>query len=135
MQPGVWQHDITDLPSPLDEKLFGSPYTHLGYVFAVFSAIYIGFTLSFFALLTVMGLMRIRRADRTNREGYTTWGYPVTPLLFIVGNLWIIIYSIRSRPAAALIGLATIGLGILAYFFFERRCHPRRPRAVAEDLL
>jgi APA family basic amino acid/polyamine antiporter len=97
--------------------------------------IYIGFTLSFFALLTVMGLMRIRRADRTNREGYTTWGYPVTPLLFIVGNLWIIIYSIRSRPAAALIGLATIGLGILAYFFFERRCHPRRPRAVAEDLL
>jgi APA family basic amino acid/polyamine antiporter len=97
--------------------------------------IYIGFTLSIFSMLTVLGLMRIRRADRNNREGYATWGYPVTPLLFIIGNLWIIVYSIKSRPVAALIGLATIGLGLLAYLFFERRCHPKHHRAVAEDLL
>jgi APA family basic amino acid/polyamine antiporter len=96
--------------------------------------IYIGFTLAFFSLLTVIGLMRIRRADRGNSEGYATWGYPVTPLLFITGNLWIIVYSIKSRPVAALIGLLTIGMGILAYLFFERRCRPKPHRAVAEDL-
>jgi basic amino acid/polyamine antiporter, APA family len=97
--------------------------------------IYIGFTLSFFSLLTVIGLMRIRRVARDHRAGYATWGYPVTPLLFIIGNLWIILYSIKSRPTAALIGLATTGLGVLAYMFFERRCHPKHQRAVAEDLL
>jgi basic amino acid/polyamine antiporter, APA family len=97
--------------------------------------IYIGFTLSFFSLLTVIGLMRIRRVARDNRAGYATWGYPVTPLLFIVGNLWVILYSIKSRPTAALIGLATIGLGVFAYMFFERRCHTKHHRAVAEDLL
>lgn len=97
--------------------------------------IYIGFTLSFFSLLTVIGLMRIRRTARDYREGYTTWGYPVTPLVFIGGNLWIIVYSIKSRPAAALIGLATMGLGVSAYMFFEHRCRPGHHRAVAEDLL
>jgi basic amino acid/polyamine antiporter, APA family len=97
--------------------------------------IYIGFTLSFFSLLTVIGLLRIRRVARDNGAGYATWGYPVTPLLFIIGNLWIILYSIKSRPTAALVGIATIGLGVLAYMFFERRCHPKHQRAVAEDLL
>jgi basic amino acid/polyamine antiporter, APA family len=97
--------------------------------------IYIGFTLAFFSMLTVVGLMRIRIGARKNQNGYSTWGYPVTPLLFIIGNLWIIIYSIKSRPAAALIGLGTILMGILAYFYFERRCHPKHNRAVAEELL
>jgi APA family basic amino acid/polyamine antiporter len=97
--------------------------------------IYIGFTLAFFSMLTVVGLMRIRIGARKNQNGYSTWGYPVTPLLFIIGNLWIIIYSIKSRPASALIGLGTILMGILAYFYFERRCHPKHNRAVAEELL
>ena len=96
--------------------------------------IYIGFTLSFFSLLTVIGLMRIRKAVRDHQKGYATWGYPVTPLLFIGGNLWIILYSIKSRPVAALIGLLTIGMGTLAYLFFVRRSHPKPHRAVAEDL-
>jgi APA family basic amino acid/polyamine antiporter len=97
--------------------------------------IYIGFTLSFFSMLTVIGLMRIRGIAGGNRAGYATWGYPVTPLLFIIGNLWIILYSIKSRPAAALIGLATMGLGVVAYMFFERRCQPKHHRVAAEDLL
>jgi basic amino acid/polyamine antiporter, APA family len=97
--------------------------------------IYIGFTLSFFSLLTVVGLMRIRRVAHDNRAGYATWGYPVTPLLFIIGNLWIILYSIKSRPAAAMIGLATIGLGVLAYHFFERQCQPKTQSAVVGDPL
>ena len=96
--------------------------------------IYIGFTLSFFSLLTVIGLIRIRMAARDIQDGYATWGYPVTPLLYILGNLWIIIYSIKSRPATALIGLGTIGLGIAAYLFFERRCHPKHQSGMAEDL-
>jgi basic amino acid/polyamine antiporter, APA family len=97
--------------------------------------IYIGFTLSFFAMLTVIGLMRIRAATCENRKKYTTWGYPVTPLLFILGNLWIIVFSIKSRPAAALAGLGTIGLGVVAYIYFKRIYKPKHHRGIAEDLL
>ncbi|MFH2065364.1 MAG: amino acid permease [Pseudomonadota bacterium] len=83
--------------------------------------IYIGFTLSLFAMLTVMGLMRLRMKGLANDTSYKTFGYPITPLLFILGNAWIIIFSLKSRPIAALIGLGTIGIGILVYYVFARK--------------
>ncbi|MBN2705919.1 MAG: amino acid permease, partial [Deltaproteobacteria bacterium] len=84
--------------------------------------IYIGFTLSLFASLTVLGLLRIRRRDGAPADGgYRTWGYPVTPLLFILGNLWIIGFSVCQRPLASLIGLTTIAVGLIAYLGFARR--------------
>jgi len=82
---------------------------------------YIGFTLSIFAMLTVIGMMRIRRT-RPDPEGmYRTFGYPVTPLVFIAGNLWIIFFMIKSRPVNSLFGLGTIAAGILVYWYFAGR--------------
>lgn len=87
--------------------------------------IYIGFTLSLFAMLTVLGviILRIRRPDPDPR--YRTFGYPATPTLFILGNLWIIYFSLKSRPGASLAGLATIGLGLLVYLYFGRKLKQR----------
>ena len=83
--------------------------------------IYIGFTLSLFAMLTVVGLVRLRLKNGPNPIGYRTFGYPLTPLIFIVGNLWIIWFSVKSRPVPALCGIATIGIGLCAYLYFKRR--------------
>ncbi|MBU1054208.1 MAG: amino acid permease [Proteobacteria bacterium] len=80
--------------------------------------LYIGFTLSLFATLTVIGLMKIRTRGLESGIIYKTFGYPVTPLIFIAGNLWIIFFSIKSRPVTALLGIGTIGLGIIVYLFF-----------------
>ncbi len=80
--------------------------------------IYIGFTLSLFAMLSVMGMMRLRKTRPAMKNTYRTFGYPITPLLFILGNLWIIFFSIKSRPTASLSGLGTIGLGMIFYFYF-----------------
>jgi len=38
-----------------------------------------------------------------------------------VVNTWIIIYTIDSRPIALLLGLATIGSGLMAYGVFARQ--------------
>ena len=81
--------------------------------------IYIGFTLSLCAMLTVVGLMWIRRRDGKRSDLYQTPGYPLTPLLFIAGNCWIIFFSIQSRPIAILFALGTIALGLAFYFFFS----------------
>jgi len=81
--------------------------------------IYIGFTLSLCAMLTVLGLMRIRRRDGKASDLYRTPGYPLTPLLFIAANCWIIFFSIRSQPVAVLFALGTIAMGMLFYFFFS----------------
>ena len=96
-------------------------------IIMVFSAsfdkllLYIGFTLSLFAMLTAAGMMalRIKRPELT--RDYKTFGHPVTPLVFISGNLWIIYYCIKSRPAASMFGVGTIIIGILAYIYFTKR--------------
>jgi basic amino acid/polyamine antiporter, APA family len=82
--------------------------------------IYIGFTLALFALLTVIGLMILRLKQKGLVSSYKTFGYPVTPIIFILGNLWIAYFSIRNRPVTSLWGLLTIGAGIVVYLYFRR---------------
>jgi APA family basic amino acid/polyamine antiporter len=82
--------------------------------------IYIGFTLALFAMLTVIGLMILRLKQKVLVSSYKTFGYPVTPIIFILGNLWIAYFSIRNRPVTSLWGLLTIGAGILVYLYFKR---------------
>jgi len=83
--------------------------------------LYIGFTLALFAMITVVGMMALRIRRPTLVAKYRTFGYPVTPLLFIMGNLWIVYFFIKSRPITSLSGLATIGLGLLMYFYFAAK--------------
>ncbi len=83
--------------------------------------LYIGFTLSLCATLTVVGMMLLRFRQPDPPNSYRTFGYPVTPLLFILGNLWIIYFCVKSRPVTSLFGLGTIALGILFYVYFEKR--------------
>lgn len=83
--------------------------------------IFIGFTLSLFSLLTVAGLMVVKRRDPAPDLPYKTWGYPYTAILFILGNLWIVLFSIINRPAVSLTGLTAILSGAVCYFFFKRR--------------
>ena len=83
--------------------------------------VYIGFTLSIFAVLTVIGMMRLRYSRPDETPAYKTLGYPVTPLLFILGNLWIVVFSIERRPMSTLFGLATIAAGFLLYAWFARK--------------
>jgi len=88
--------------------------------------IYIGFTLSLMASLTVLGMMRLRRKEGGAHDGkiYHTPAYPVIPLLFIAGNLWIVAFSLYGRPVAAVWGVGTILAGLPFYLFFKNRGLP-----------
>jgi APA family basic amino acid/polyamine antiporter len=88
--------------------------------------IYIGFTLSLCAALTVTGMVVLRKREPRLKRDYRTLGYPLTPFLFILGNLWIIYFSIRTKPIASLAGLGTIGLGFIVYGYFRRRAKRRQ---------
>lgn len=65
--------------------------------------------------------MGIRRNRPDLAGAYRTFGYPVTPLLFVAGNLWIVFHMIRSRPLNSLFGFVTIALRLLVYLWFARR--------------
>lgn len=83
--------------------------------------IYIGFVLSLCALLTVAGLLRLRRTEPDLPRPYRAFGYPFTPWFFIVGNVWIAVHSIGARPVVALASATTLGLGALLFATLRRR--------------
>lgn len=83
--------------------------------------IYIGFTLSLFAMLTVVGLMIVRAGDPGAAGTYKTIGYPFTPLFFIFGNAWILYFSIKSRFLPSMLGFLTICSGVCIYLHFNRK--------------
>ena len=81
--------------------------------------IYIGLTLSLFAMLTVLGLMVLRRRG-PDSGAYRTPGYPLTALFFAAGNLWIIAHSLAARPLVGVAALLTLAVGGLVYAGFKK---------------
>jgi APA family basic amino acid/polyamine antiporter len=83
--------------------------------------IYVGFVLAVFSSVTVLGMMILRAKDPERPRPYKTWGYPLTPVLFIAGNIWIVIFSIQKNLTAFIWGLVTIVFGCVIYEFFGGR--------------
>lgn len=83
--------------------------------------LYTGFVLSLFTFLTVVGvfILRLRRPDLP--RPYRTWGYPLTPLLFLGLNGWTLWFLLRQNPSESLAGLLTLLLGLPLYFLLTRR--------------
>ena len=83
--------------------------------------IYVGFIIAIFSSLTVLGMMVLRSKAPDRPRPYKTWGYPLTPILFVIGNLWIVIFSIRNNLTTFVWGLITVAAGLIIYEYFEGR--------------
>ena len=76
----------------------------------------------FFTLMT-LGLMRLRsRPDYA--PAYRVWGYPVTPVVFIVSSLYIVVNQIISEPVQSASGMLLVAVGWPIYYFLRRKPHP-----------
>ncbi len=79
----------------------------------------IGFTLNLFTLLAVIGMMLNRR--RGNPLGtYRIKLYPVLPIIFILINVWILVYGLIYRPVESLTGIGTSLAGLVFYFIDKK---------------
>ncbi|HEY4954335.1 MAG TPA: hypothetical protein VII02_05575, partial [Gemmatimonadaceae bacterium] len=76
----------------------------------------------FFALMA-LGLMRLRRRA-TYAPAYRVWGYPLTPVVFIVSSLYTVANEIISEPVQSFSGLLLVGAGWPIYYFFVRKPRP-----------
>ncbi len=76
---------------------------------------YIGFTLSFFAALTVGGVFLLRHREPDLPRPYRTFGHPFTSLTFIALSAWMVVFAIQQKPVVALVGLGTIGAGLVTW--------------------
>jgi basic amino acid/polyamine antiporter, APA family len=82
---------------------------------------YIGFTLSLFTTLTVAGVFVYRRHHTLDQNSYRTWGYPITPLILISLELWMMYYLCKNRTEESLYGFATILSGLIIYYLISTK--------------
>jgi APA family basic amino acid/polyamine antiporter len=85
----------------------------------LFSYVIFGFWI--FMGLTVAGVIILRRKRPDLPRPYLTWGYPLTPLLFILSSVYLTVNSLIRTFRNSAIGLALIALGIPVYFFWKKR--------------
>jgi amino acid transporter len=107
------------LPGPLLaawRTLNGTPLYKLLYTYVVFGA-------NLFYLLAIASVfvLRVRRPDAP--RPYRTWGYPFTPLLFVVAALYLLADMLRQSPIESLAGVGIILSGVPAFLIF--RPNPR----------
>ena len=73
----------------------------------------------FFAM-TGASVFIVRRNRKGEAGGYKTWGYPVTPLIFVGISSLFVLNTFIERPLHAGVGALFLGLGVAAYLAFKR---------------
>jgi APA family basic amino acid/polyamine antiporter len=87
------------------------------------------FALCLFSIICVLAVPVLRLRRPHQGRPFKTPGYPFTPLLFILGNGWVLWNLLASgarsapdnRPSPAIIGLGIVLTGLPGYFFFSRK--------------
>jgi APA family basic amino acid/polyamine antiporter len=77
--------------------------------------VYIQLALTLFSALTVLGVMVLRVREPGLKRPYRTWGYPVTPALFLLVSGIMVFFIVRSNPRESAEGLATVLAGLFVY--------------------
>ena len=88
---------------------------------------YATFVLQLCSFLTVLGVFVLRYRRPELARPYRTWGYPVTPLLFLAVTAWMLWHILCSKPLESLIGLATAACGLILYLLSVRNPTPSAP--------
>jgi len=113
------------------QNSWGSPYISILLQYGValillyswsFSFIlkYIGITLSLSSTLVVIGLFILRKNKPNVDRPFKTWGYPLTPIIFILINSLMMIYLSINTPLVLIPSLGTIFIGTGLYFLVKK---------------
>jgi APA family basic amino acid/polyamine antiporter len=51
------------------------------------------------------------------------WGYPFTPVVFLIISLWMMVWQLLNQTQESLAGLVTILVGVLIYWLSPKNAH------------
>jgi APA family basic amino acid/polyamine antiporter len=77
---------------------------------------YLGFTLTLSSFITVLGVFVYRFRYPNSSRPYVTWGYPLTPIIFLAISLWMLVFIFLDKPMESLAGVGTLVIGLIVYF-------------------
>jgi len=90
---------------------------------------FIQFGLLFCSFFTVLGVIKLRITRPDLPRPYRAWGYPFTPLVFLLVTGFMMYYLVVERPFQSALGILIMLSGLLIYAIFRER--PGRPAAAA----
>ncbi|MGH9866331.1 MAG: APC family permease, partial [Candidatus Acidiferrales bacterium] len=88
------------------------------------SYLYVFLVWIFYAAQTA-GVIVLRVKEPAMPRPYRTWGYPVLPLIFILGALALTVNSLVQRPLRSTMGLGVMLVGLIFYARWRKRFSPQ----------
>lgn len=85
---------------------------------------YVVSTEAIFFALAAAAVYILRRTRPRAPRPYKTWGYPITPLLYISIEVWFVCNIFTQKPWQFLAGLGFVLLGIPVFYYWKRRQTP-----------
>ena len=82
---------------------------------------YVGFAITLFLGLAVAAVFVLRRREPHAPRPFRAIGYPVTPAIFTLASLLIVLNAFYTDPRRTLIGAAIILAGVPVYWWLRRR--------------
>jgi APA family basic amino acid/polyamine antiporter len=94
---------------------------------------YVIFAVFLFHAATGAALIVLRRSEPDRPRPYKTWGYPWTPIFFILTSLGFVANTFSVRPVESLWGLLLVALGLPAYAWWHRQLVKGPTAALGRD--
>lgn len=82
---------------------------------------YIVFTVLLFYILTIAGIIKLRKTQPDIPRPYKAFGYPVIPVIYIMLAVFICVILLFTQTAYAGAGLAIVLTGIPIYFITQKK--------------
>jgi len=76
-----------------------------------------------FFTLAAGGIFIFRKKMKHIERPYKTLGYPFTPAIFIIINIWFVINILVNKPLHMAIGICFLLIGIPVFLIFKRKTH------------
>ncbi len=82
---------------------------------------FIQFALLFCSFFTVLGVIKLRITRPELPRPYRAWGYPATPVVFLLVTGFMMYYLLTERPLQSVLGILIMISGLLIYAVFRKR--------------
>jgi len=82
---------------------------------------FIQFSLLFCSFFVVLGVIKLRITHPELPRPYRAWGYPFTPLVFLLVTGFMMYYLLTTQPKPSLLGLLIMLSGLLIYAIFRKQ--------------
>ncbi len=88
--------------------------------------IYIGFALSIFPFITVLGLFKARKNKIGEENAVKVKLYPFVPIFFLICNFMLMVYAYMNKPFESTAAILTLLVGFIIYLIWKNKSVPKR---------